>query len=137
MPKVIDLPTTSAIDNGDYLIMEESTGGTKKITRSNMLGATLNDLGLNIFPQLAITAGSSKTLNLRNVTFNSALILGTLGGYGSVVLAATLQNGTVAIRNLITNTAWSNSILTISQSGTTITINNGGSAAHYISVYTG
>lgn len=35
MPKVIDLPTATSMDNGDYLIMEESSGGTKKITRAN------------------------------------------------------------------------------------------------------
>lgn len=35
MPKVIDLPTATTMDNGDYLLMEESSGGTKKITRQN------------------------------------------------------------------------------------------------------
>lgn len=35
MPKVIDLPTATSMDNSDYLLMEESTGGTKKITKSN------------------------------------------------------------------------------------------------------
>ena len=35
MPKVIDLPTETSMDNGDYLLMEKSTGGTKKITREN------------------------------------------------------------------------------------------------------
>lgn len=35
MPKVIDLPTATTMDGADYLIMEESTGGTKKITKSN------------------------------------------------------------------------------------------------------
>lgn len=37
MPKVIDLPTATTMDDGDYLLMEESTGGTKKITRANAL----------------------------------------------------------------------------------------------------
>lgn len=37
MPKVIDLPTATTMDDGDYLLMEESTGGTKKITKSNAL----------------------------------------------------------------------------------------------------
>lgn len=36
MPKVIDLPTATSMDNADYLLMEESTGGTKKITRSSL-----------------------------------------------------------------------------------------------------
>lgn len=37
MPKVIDLPTATTLDSGDYLIMEKSSGGTKKITKSNAL----------------------------------------------------------------------------------------------------
>ena len=44
MPKVIDLPTAASMDDGDYLLMEESTGGTKKITKANVLtgiGSTL------------------------------------------------------------------------------------------------
>lgn len=36
MPKVIDLPTATSMDNGDYIIMEESGGGTKKITKANV-----------------------------------------------------------------------------------------------------
>lgn len=39
MPKVIDLPTATTLDSGDYLIMEESSGGTKKITADNALTA--------------------------------------------------------------------------------------------------
>ena len=35
MPKVIDLPTATTMDDSDYLLMEESSGGTKKITRAN------------------------------------------------------------------------------------------------------
>lgn len=37
MPKVIDLPTSTSMSNSDYLIMEQSGGGTKKITRANAL----------------------------------------------------------------------------------------------------
>lgn len=37
MPKVINLPIATQMDETDYLIMEESTGGTKKITRANAL----------------------------------------------------------------------------------------------------
>lgn len=37
MPKVIDLPTATTMDDSDYLLMEESTGGTKKITRANVV----------------------------------------------------------------------------------------------------
>lgn len=37
MPKVIDLPTSTSMSDSDYLIMEQSSGGTKKITRDNVL----------------------------------------------------------------------------------------------------
>lgn len=37
MPKVIDLPTSTSMTDSDYLIMEQSSGGTKKITRDNAL----------------------------------------------------------------------------------------------------
>lgn len=37
MPKVIDLPTATSMSDSDYLIMESSGGGTKKITRANAL----------------------------------------------------------------------------------------------------
>lgn len=37
MPKVIDLPTVTNMDSDDFFVMEESTGGTKKITNKNVL----------------------------------------------------------------------------------------------------
>lgn len=37
MPKVIDLPTSTSMTASDYLIMEASGGGTKKITKANAL----------------------------------------------------------------------------------------------------
>ncbi len=37
MPKVIDLPTSTSMSDSDYLIMEASGSGTKKITRTNAL----------------------------------------------------------------------------------------------------
>lgn len=37
MPKVIDLPTSTSMSDSDYLIMEQSSGGTKKITRGNAI----------------------------------------------------------------------------------------------------
>lgn len=38
MPKVIDLPTATSMSDSDYLIMEASGGGTKKITKANARG---------------------------------------------------------------------------------------------------
>jgi len=42
MPKVIDLPNASSMNDSDYLLMESSGGGTKKITRANALPSTKN-----------------------------------------------------------------------------------------------
>ncbi len=51
MPHVINLPTATSMDDGDYLIMEESSGGTKKITRKNALshiGSTIDAQNSNV-----------------------------------------------------------------------------------------
>lgn len=37
MPKVFNLPTVTSMSNNDYLLMEGSSGGTKKITKNNAL----------------------------------------------------------------------------------------------------
>lgn len=57
MPKVIDLPTATTMDDSDYLLMEESSGGTKKITRANA-----NSVG-----QTTITAASGFTASINHV----------------------------------------------------------------------
>jgi len=110
MPKVIDLPTTSAIDNGDYLIMEESTGGTKKITRGNTLGTVLRGIAIGtcVYPELTVESNSSITIELRNNgNFHSGIIVGTVGGHGGVVLGFVLNTtSTFTIRDLMNNTAW-------------------------------
>lgn len=63
MPKVIDLPTATSMDDGDYLLMEESTGGTKKITKYNAISKELsfNTVSIATISDLdaAVTNGSS------------------------------------------------------------------------------
>lgn len=63
MPKVIDLPTATTMDNDDYLLMEESTGGTKKITRGNAVNKFLSFYPISIASisdlNTAVTNGSS------------------------------------------------------------------------------
>lgn len=63
MPKVIDLPTATTMDDSDYLLMEESTGGTKKITKFNAVSRELsfNTVGVATVSDLdaAVTNGSS------------------------------------------------------------------------------
>lgn len=46
MPKVIDLPTATMMDDNDYLIMEESSGGTKKITKANVEAVTSSTISV-------------------------------------------------------------------------------------------
>lgn len=66
MPKVIDLPTATTMDDGDYLLMEESTGGTKKITRAN----ALSPIGTMYSAVSSVTSvsGSNATVNFASVT---------------------------------------------------------------------
>lgn len=48
MPKVIDLPTSTSMTNSDYLIMEESGGGTKKITAKNSFESIIKKKDINL-----------------------------------------------------------------------------------------
>lgn len=66
MPKVIDLPTATTMDDGDYLLMEESTGGTKKITRAN----ALSPIGTMYSAISSVTsvAGNNSTVNFASIT---------------------------------------------------------------------
>lgn len=66
MPKVINLPTAASMDDSDYLIMEESGGGTKKITRAN----TLNGIGDTVdgANSAALTIPTNTDVNLCQIT---------------------------------------------------------------------
>ena len=57
MPKVIDLPTATSMDSDDYFLMEESSGGTKKIKKANA----------NSVEQTTITAESGFTASINHV----------------------------------------------------------------------
>lgn len=48
MPKVIDLPTATDMDDADFFLMEESTGGTKKINKSNAVNKYLTFYPISI-----------------------------------------------------------------------------------------
>lgn len=68
MPKVIDLPTASSMDDSDYLLMEESTGGTKKITKSN----ALKNIGVVVRANTTLNSISSETYtNLASLTLSA------------------------------------------------------------------
>lgn len=63
MPKVFDLPTVTDMDDADFFLMEESTGGTKKINKSNAVNKFLSfyPVGIASLSDLntAVTNGSS------------------------------------------------------------------------------
>lgn len=140
MPKVIDLPTSTSMSDSDYLIMESSGGGTKKISRWNALGEGLNNiaLGKNVHVLLSVPANGSISINLRNLGYTSAIIMGTVNGVGGVLIGLLLNNGTVTARNLMNNTTWTNNAITFTHTPpATLTISNTTSGVHYISVYAG
>lgn len=140
MPKVIDLPTSTSMSTSDYLIMEASGEGTKKISRWNALGDDLNNIaiGQNVHVLLSVPANGSLTINLRNLGYTSAIVMGTVNGVGGVLIGLLLNNGTVTARNLMTNAAWTNNAITFTHTPpTTLIISNTTSGAHYISVYAG
>lgn len=141
MPKVIDLPTTSAIDNGDYLIMEESTGGTKKITRGNTLGTVLRGIaiGTTIYPELSIDpGGGSITVELRaSGAWHGAILVGGAGGSGGFVIAVLNNNGALTTRNLMTGNAWENpaGLVVSVPDGHHLTLTNNSGSRTYVQIF--
>ena len=125
------LPTTESGKTSDstYEILTTKSavtieqGGTGATSAVNALA---NIGGRYIFPNQALAAnGGSKTLTIGNSsTYKSLLILGQVAGYGGVVIGVKLDNNTVTARNLMTNSAWSNTGLVITQSGQTVTLKN-------------
>lgn len=126
MPKVIDLPTATSMDEADYFLMEESGGGTKKITRSNSVdkittvsnpvtqtsggtvsGATLRICGRIAFLGFTVTAAS-------NVPAGGNLFVGEIASAykpvmtcrnasyvgGVCVVTAIASDGTITCRNV-------------------------------------
>lgn len=91
MPKVIDLPTASSMNDSDYLLMESSGGGgTKKITRANML----SDIGSDYqyistsLTQIPVTTGATHA-NICQITLTPGvwIIQGNVrheGGYNGL-----------------------------------------------------
>lgn len=138
MPKVIDLPTATTMDSGDYFVMEESTGGTKKITRANSVdkvttvsniitrtsGGTVSSsvkiVGKVAFLSMTVTADTTYTAgsNAFAGTINSAYTppISCLGA--SYIAAAGIiinvsSNGTVTAR-VISGTVTANTSFTAS-----------------------
>lgn len=123
MPKVIDLPTATTMDDDDYLIVEKSSGGTKKITRSNAVN--LNSIGGRAVKYFPVPANSSTSVSIGS-EYGGILLCGSVGGYGGVVIALRINNGEIThARNLIFNNDWSSPAgAVLSFSGTTLTITN-------------
>lgn len=130
MPKVIDLPTATTMDDGDYLIMEESTGGTKKIARINALPSQA------LYYEGSIAANGSVSLTMGTTLSQHAgfaLVCLNLAGNalsGSALLF--LGRGTAKYKDLIGSMAAST--YSLSYSNPTWTITNNSASAMYISI---
>ena len=105
--------------------------------------ATINGLlsvDKYIYQKIVLSAGSSTTVNFGSVAgYRSAIIVGTVGGTGGVVLGVTVNATTITARNLMTNAAWTGAGLqfSISTSGGDITLRNSSSAGTQITIYAG
>ena len=111
MPKVIDLPTSTSMTDSDYFIMEQSSGGTKKITKQNAAP-------LERYLQRGISFAANTPTT---ITFS--------GGYrGILIINGTSLNvcGLYSVFNTGTGYASAFSMINISGSslGSGITINN-------------
>ena len=131
----VNLPT----DFNGAVSMSSALPITSGGTGANAEQDALNNIGGRfIFPSIAIAVGASTTITVGNGSvYKSLLILGTVGGVGGVVIGATINNGSVTVRNLMTNAAWSSAGLSITASGQTVTFSNNASAATNITVYAG
>lgn len=130
MPKVIDLPTASTMDDGDYLIMEESTGGTKKIARINALPsrAWYYEGSLSANASLTLTMGTTLSQHA-----GFALVCLNLSGNalsGSALLF--LGRGTSKYKDLIGSMA--TTAYSVSYANNAWTITNNSASAMYISI---
>lgn len=93
-----------------------------------------------IYQKIVLSAGASTTVNFGSVAgYRSAIIVGTVGGTGGVVLGVTVNATTITARNLMTNAAWTGAGLqfSISTSGGDITLRNSSSAGTQITIYAG
>lgn len=131
MPKVIDLPTATTMDDGDYLIMEESTGGTKKITRINALPTR------SLYYEGAITANGSLTITMLNsLSQHAGFVLVNLNLPGNALSGSALLylgRGTAKYKDLIGSMA--TSAYTVSYDGTSKwTITNPNTSIMYVNI---
>lgn len=106
MPKVIDLPTSTSMSDSDYFIMEQSSGGTKKITKQNAA-----PLERYLQRGISFVANTPTT-----ITFS--------GGYrGILMIHGTVLSVSCIYAIFNTGSGYANA-LTLTNGGTGITINN-------------
>lgn len=155
MPKVIDLPTATSMDDADYLIMEESGGGTKKITAANAVStlgigytpssttasvATISSGTVAKIAEITLSAGSwilSACVRLTGTsgTFRAAASLSTSStsvqyGYGFAQMSVTSDNTNPALNvTRIFSLSGSTTIylLAFQASGSSVTVDTNGS----------
>lgn len=73
MPKVIDLPSATSMNNNDYFIMESNGGGTKKITRSNALPSTNPGIRYTTTPTDLSTVASGQNVDVTSMTLEPGI----------------------------------------------------------------
>lgn len=124
MPKVIDLPTATSMDNGDYLLMEESTGGTKKITLSNSHNIQTTETQ-------TINANETVTFSVPTNNYDFFSFKFAIGGERVVIVIPKIQLLTVAQSYYVPYAAGGSTApfleMIINRTSSTITIKRNGS----------
>ena len=143
MPKVIDLPTSTSMSDSDYLIMEASGGGTKKITKNNALtpvkieqggtgGTSFASARSNLgIVHIQLPSGTAKTFSF-TTAFRGFLLLSGVGSNGvGIYSVACTGTGTVILLPIVAASGLTSSVasyrLTITMStGVDALLINGG-----------
>lgn len=114
--------------------------GTDEITTYDILqdlsDALLNKQQDSLLQSYTSTNASPAVITLTS-SFNAMIILGFFQGIGNLFLGVSFVNDTVSINNLLTGASYSSQYLTITKSGTTVTITTYSSSRSFFTAILG
>lgn len=161
MPKVIDLPTSTSISDSDYLVMESSSGGTKKITRNNVMSGIGDTVRINsalssiadntetdlcsitltkgiwiIVGQFRMASGALNYQASISISTTSGSSTTTWGGYDQFPVTSNMGNLSVTTTRILNVTATSQTVYLVGwqNSGAARSITQGGTNLYAVRV---